>query len=101
MRCSKYIERVFQCKIFTIRDNNADYIDIATDRYIAEITTIFYNRCKCKISKEHYEDNLRRVLMIIHYRMERLGGYRLTEHTHRCFNETMNRTRMSREAIEV
>ena len=101
VRCLKYIERVFQCKIFTIRDNNDDYIDIETDRYIAGITTIFYNRCKCKISKEHYEDNLRRVIMIIHYRMERLGGYRVTENTHRFFNEAINRTRMSREAIEV
>ena len=39
--------------------------------------------------------------MIIHYRMERLGGYGLTENTHRIFNETINRSRMSREAIEV
>ena len=113
VKCLKSIERVSQCKIFTIRDNNDDYIDIETDRYIAEITTIFCNRCKCKISRERYEDNLRRVIMIIHYRMERIGGYRLDTKTHRFFrspslegaspqgNETINRTRMSREAIEV
>ena len=44
--------------------------------------------------------------MIIHYRMERIGGYRLNTNTHRFFNETINRerreeTRVSREAIEV
>ena len=74
---------------------------------------MFYNTCKCKITREHYEDNLRRVLMIIHYRMERIGGYRLTANTHRFFrspslegaspqgNETINRTRMSKEAVDV
>ena len=104
VRCLRSSDRVFLCGICTIRGNNDDYIDIETDRYIAEITTIFSNRCKCKISKEHYEDNLRRVIMIIHYRMERLGGYRLTENTHRFFNETINREsiiRMSRVASEV
>ena len=39
--------------------------------------------------------------MIIHYRMERIGGYRLNTNTHRFFNETINRTRMSREANEI
>ena len=62
---------------------------------------MFYNKCKCKITREHYEDNLRRVLMIIHYRMERIGGYGLTANTHGFFKETINRTRMSREAIDV
>ena len=85
--------------LFKIKDNNADYIDIETDTSISNATLMFYNRCKCKISREHYEDNLRRVL--IHYRMERIGGYRLTANTHRFFNETINRTRMSRDAIQV
>ena len=74
---------------------------------------MFYNKCKCKITREHYEDNLRSVLISIRYRMERIGGYRLDTNTHRFFrspslegaspqgNDTINRTRMSREAIEV
>ena len=49
---------------------------------------------------------LERVLMIIHYRMERIGGYRLNANTHRFFNDTINRerreeTRMSEEASHV
>ena len=84
-----------------IKDNNDDYTDIETDTSISNATLMFYNRCKCKRSKAHYEDNLRRVLMIIHYRMERIDGYRIDTNTHRFFNDTINRTRMSREAIEV
>ena len=87
--------------LFKIKDNNDDYIDIGTDTSISNATLMFHNRCKCKRSKEHYEDNLRRVLMIIHYKMERIGGYRLTANTHRFLEETRNRTRMNREAIEV
>ena len=87
--------------LFTIKDNNDDYIDIETDTSVSSISLMFYNNCKRKITREHYEDNLRRVLMIIHYRMERIGGYRLIANTHRFFNDTINRTRMSREAIEV
>ena len=49
--------------LFKVKDNNDDYIDIG-------ISLMFYNRCKCKITREHYEDNLRRVLMVIHYRMD-------------------------------
>ena len=83
---------------FKIQDNNDDYIDIETDTSISSISQMFYNKCKCKITREHYEDNLRRVLMIIHYRMERIGGYRIDTKTHRFFNDTINRTRI---AIEV
>ena len=83
------------------KDNNDDYIDIETDTSISSLSLMFYNECKCKITREQYEDNLRKVLMIIHYRMERLGGYRLDTKTHRFFNDTINRTRMSREAIDV
>ena len=90
----KYIERVFQCKIFTIRDNNDEYIDVETETSISNVTLMFYNRCKCKRSKEHYEENPRRVLMIIHYKMERLGGYRLNANTHRFFNERIENERL-------
>ena len=87
--------------LFKIKENNDDYVDIETDTSISSISLMFYNRCKCKKSTEHYEDNLRRILMIIHYRMERIGGYRLDTKTHKYLNDTINRTRMSREAIEV
>ena len=94
------------CELCIIKDNNDDYIDIATDTSIRSISLMFYNNCKCKITRQHYEDNLRSVLISIHYRMERIGGYRLDTNTHRFFNETINRTRreetiMSREASEV
>jgi hypothetical protein len=101
VRCLKYIERVFMFDLFKRKDKNDDYIDIETDTSISSISLMLYNKCKCKITREHYEDNVRSVLMIIHYRMERIGGYRLDTKTHRFFNDTINRTRMSREAIEV
>jgi len=101
LRCCKYTDRIFMFDLFKIKDNNDDYIDIETNTSINSISLMFYNKCKCKITREHYEDNLRSVLIAIHYRMERIGGYRLNTNTHRFFNETINRTRMSREAIEV
>ena len=101
LRCCKYTDRIFMFDLFKVKDNNDDYIDIETNTSINSISLLFYNKCKCKIIREHYEDNLRRVLMIIHYKMERIGGYKLTANTHRFFNETINRTRMSRDAIEV
>ena len=92
--------------LFKIQDNTDDYIDIESNTSINSISLMFYNKCKCKILREHYEDNLRSVLISIRYRMERIGGYRLDTNTHRFFNETINRERreeriMSREAIEV
>ena len=87
--------------LFKIKDNNDDYIDIETNTSINSISLMFYNKCKCKITREHYEDNLRSVLISIRNRMERIGGYRLDTKTHRFFNDTINRTRMSREAIEI
>ena len=101
LRCLKYVDKVFMFNLFKIKDNNDDYIDIETDTSISRISQMFYNKCKCKRSKEHYEDNLRRVSMIMFYKMERLGGYRLNANTPRFLNETINRTRMSRVAIEV
>ena len=113
LRCLKYTDKIFMCELFKIEDNNDDYIDIETDTSISSISLMFYNKCKCKITREHYEDNLRNVLISIHYRMERLGGYRIDTKTHRFFrspslegaspqgNDTINRTRMSREAIDV
>jgi hypothetical protein len=49
--------------LFKIKDNNDDYIDIETNTSISSISLMFYNKCKCKITREHYEDNLRSVLM--------------------------------------
>ena len=101
LRCLKYIEKVFIVELFKMQDKNDDHIDIETDTSISSISLMFYNTCKCKITREHYEENLRSVLISIHYRMERIGGYRLDTKTHRLFNDTINRTRMSREAIEI
>ena len=85
LRCCKYTDRIFMFDLFKIKDNNDDYIDIETNTSINSISLLFYNKCKCKITREHYEDNLRSVLISIHYRMERIGGYRLTANTHRFF----------------
>ena len=95
--CLKYTDKIFMFEVFEIKDNNDDYIDIETDTSISSISLMFYNRCKCKTTREHYEDNLRRVLMIIHYRMERIGGYRVTSNTHRFFNETVEKDERKRE----
>ena len=94
VRCLKYVDKVFMFESFKIKDSNDDYIDIETDTSISGISLMFYNKCKCKITREHYEDNLRRVLISIHYRMERIGGYRIDTKTPRFFNETINRERM-------
>ena len=100
------MKKFLKFELFKIKDNNNDYIDIETDTSISHATLMFYNRCNCRRSTEHYEEHLRRVLMFKHYRIERLGGYRLSADTHRFFNEAIHRerredTRMSRVAIEI
>ena len=47
----KYIEKVFMFDLFKIKDNNDDYIDIETDTSISSISLMFYNKCKCKITR--------------------------------------------------